>query len=327
MKLASLRSSSPDGELVVVSRDLRQMWRAGDIAPTLQAALDNWPRCLPLLKERFERLQQRNEPRAEAFDQRHAASPLPRAYQWLDGRAYATHRSRITRGAPIPEWFYREAGLHQRASDNFLAPNEDIPAVSEDWEIDFEGEIAVITDHVPCATTVAHATQHIQLVMLANDISLRALQREEATRAFGMVHGKPAGAFSPVAVTPDELGNAWRDCRLHLPLRCAINGRSFGDPDAGAMIHGFDAMVAYAARTRSLGSGTIIGGGTVSNEAPERGFACIIERRAVEEMSQSALRTPYLRFGDRVRIEMFDSAGGSLFGAIDQKVVMMGETR
>ena len=145
--------------------------------------------------------------------------------------------------------------------------------------------------------------------------------------AFGMIHGKPSGAFSPVAVTPDELGNAWRDCRLHLPLHCSINGKLFGDPDAGAMIYGFDLMVAYAARTRSLGSGTIIGGGTVSNAAPERGYACIIERRAVEEMSQSAIRTSYLRFGDRVRIEMFDSAGRSLFGAIDQKVVMMGEAR
>jgi fumarylacetoacetate (FAA) hydrolase len=327
MKLASLRSSSPDGELVVVSRDLRQMCRAGDIAGTLQAALDNWHRCLPLLKERFDRLQQGNEPKAEAFDQRRAASPLPRAYQWLDGRAYKTHRSRITHGAPIPEWFFREAGLYQRASDHFLAPNQDIPAVSEDWEIDFEGEVAVVTDYVPYGTTVRHAAQHIQLVMLANDVSLRALQREEATRAYGMVHCKPAGAFSPVAVTPDELGNAWRDCRLHLPLRCSINGKSFGDPDAGAMIYGFDSMVAYAARTRSLWSGTIIGGGTVSNEAPERGYACIIERRAVEEMSQSAVRTPYLRFGDSVRIEMFDSAGRSLFGAIDQKVVMTGETR
>src|SRR5437762_9956441 len=161
MKLASLRSTSPDGELVVVSRDLRHMCRVDDIAPTLQAALDNWSRCLPLLKERFEGLEKGNEPKAEAFDQRRAVSPLPRAYQWLDGRSYTAHRSRITGGAPIPEWFFREAGLYQRASDNFLAPDQDIPALSEDWEIDFEGEVAVITDYVPYGTTARHAAQHI----------------------------------------------------------------------------------------------------------------------------------------------------------------------
>jgi fumarylacetoacetate (FAA) hydrolase len=320
MKLASLRSSSPDGALVVVSKDLRRMCRVAAIAPTLQAALDDWPRCLPLLRERWERLERGKDPQAEPFDEAGAASPLPRAYQWLDGRAYAMHRRRISGGAPLPDWFAREAGVYQRASDGFLAPREDISVASEDWEVDFEGEVAVITDGVPCGTPVADAARHIQLVMLANDVSLRALQREEAGRAFGMVQAKPAGAFSPVAVTPDELGDAWRDCRLHLALRCSVNGERFGDPDAGAMLYGFDSMIAYAARTRSLAPGSIIGGGTVSNEDPRRGHACIIERRAVEEMSQGRALTPYLRFGDRVRIEMLDAAGHSVFGAIEQPV-------
>jgi fumarylacetoacetate (FAA) hydrolase len=324
MKLASLQSSSPDGELVVVSSDLRRMCRVGAIAATFQVALDDWARCAPFLKERYRRLEAGDEPAAEPFDPAKAASPLPRAYQWLDGRAYTMHRSRISGGAPIPEWFYREAGLLQRAADSFLTPTEDIAAVSEDWEIDFEGEVAVITDYVPYGTPARDAAQHIQLVMLANDVSLRALQREEATRAFGMIHGKPPGAFSPVAVTPDELGDAWRDSRLHRPLRCSINGALFGDPDAGAMVYGFEAMIAYAARSRALAAGTIIGGGTVSNAEPERGHACIIERRAVEKMSQGEAKTPYLRFGDRLRIEMFDAAGRSIFGAMDQKVVRTG---
>jgi fumarylacetoacetate (FAA) hydrolase len=324
MKLASLRSSSLDGELVVVSRDLRQMCRMDAIAPTLQAALDNWPQVRPGLEDCFRRLEAGNEPKAEPFDEARAASPLPRAYQWLDGRAYTSHRDRISHGAQIPDWFFREAGLLQRASDYFLAPTQDIAVLSEDWEIDFEGEVVIVTDYVHYGISSNDAVQHIQLIMLSNDISLRALQREEATRAFGVIHGKPAGAFSPVAVTMDELGDAWRDSRPHLPLRCSVNSTLVGHPDAGAMVYGFDAQIAYAARSRSLAAGTIIGGGTVSNADPTRGYACIIERRAVEEMSQGAAKTPYLRFGDRVRIEMHDSAGRSIFGAIDQKVVRMG---
>jgi fumarylacetoacetate (FAA) hydrolase len=324
MKLASMRSSSLDGELVVVSRDLRQMCRVGAVAGTLQAALDDWREIRPQLEECFRRVEAGNEPNAEPFDVARAASPLPRAYQWLDGRAYTSHRDRISYGAPIPDWFFREAGLLQRASDYFLAPTQDIPVVSEDWEIDFEGEVAIITDHVPYGTSKNDAAQHIQLVMLSNDVSLRALQREEATRAFGVIHGKPSSAFSPVAVTLDELGDAWRNCRLHLPLRCSVNGTLVGRPDAGAMVYGFDAQIAYAARSRSLAAGTIIGGGTVSNADPACGHACIIERRAVEEMLQGEAKTPYLRFGDQVRIEMCDSAGRSIFGAIDQKVVGIG---
>jgi fumarylacetoacetate (FAA) hydrolase len=323
MKLASTRSPSLDGELVVVSRDLRKMCRVGAIAATLQVALDDWLQVRPRLEECFLRLEAGKETRAEPFEEARVCSPLPRAYQWLDGRAYPAHRERISGGAPIPEWFFREAGLLQRASDYFLAPQQDIAVLSEDWEIDFEGEVVVVTNYVPYGIAASEAMQHIQLVMLANDVSLRALQREEATRAFGMIHGKPAGSFSPVAVTPDELGDAWHHSRLHLPLRCSVNGALIGQPDAGAMVYGFDAQIAYAARSRSLGAGTIVGAGTASNTDPTRGHACIIERRAVEEM-QGAAKTAYLRFGDRVRIEMHDPAGRSIFGAIDQKIVRMG---
>jgi fumarylacetoacetate (FAA) hydrolase len=324
VKLASLRAASPDGELVVVSRDLRRMWRAGTVAPTLQAALDDWPATLPALQERYRRLESGAEPHAEPFDEARALAPLPRAYQWLDGRSYTAHRQRITRGTPIPESFFSHASLYQRASDGFLAPTQDIPAAAEEWEIDFEGEVAVITDAVPCGTAAADAARRIQLVTLANDVSLRALQREEAARGFGLVQGKAPSAFAPVAVTPDELGEAWRGCRVHLPLRCTVNGALVGTPDAGAMVHGFDALIAYAARTRALAAGSIIGGGTVSSPDPACGHACIVERRAVEEMTHGAATTPYLRFGDRVRIEMLDADGRSIFGAIDQRVVRTG---
>jgi fumarylacetoacetate (FAA) hydrolase len=320
MKLASVRSSTPDGELVVVSRDLSHMRRVGEIATTLQAALDGWTRTRPLLEGIFNRLQNGDESGAETFDQKSACSPLPRAYQWLDGRAYASHRHRISNGAPIPEWFYREAGLLQRASDRFLAPTQDIVVSNEAFEIDFEGEVVIVTDEVPAGISVNQAAKHVQLIMLANDVSLRALQRDEAVRAFGTIHGKPAGAFSPVAITPDEVGNHWHDCRLHLPIHCSINGRTFGEPDAGDMVYGFDAQIAYAARTRSLAAGSIIGAGTVSNFHPERGHACIIERRAVEEKLHGKPTTPYLRFGDRIRIEMRDQQGRSIFGAIDQQI-------
>jgi fumarylacetoacetate (FAA) hydrolase len=304
-----------------MSRNLRQMCRVGDVAPNLQAALDDWTRTRPLLEQRYARLQRGDEPKAEPFDAAAALSPLPRAAQWLDGRAYAAHRSRVSGGVPVPDWFYREAGLLQRASDYFLTPTQDIAVANEDWEIDFEGEIAVVTDDVPVGTAPDAAAGHVVLVMLANDVSLRALQREEAVRAFGTIHGKPAGSFSPVAVTPDELAPHWRDCRLHLPLSCWVNGTLFGRPDAGDMVYGFNAQIAYAACTRALMAGTIIGAGTASNFDLDRGYACIIERRALEEKSSGKPVTPYLRFGDRIRIDMLGADGQSIFGAIDQRVV------
>jgi fumarylacetoacetate (FAA) hydrolase len=319
MKLASLKSDL-DGELVVVSRDLKKMRRVPEIAPTLQAAFDDWAAVKSCLEQAYRRLMAGEEP-AEDFSEGEAHSPLPRAYQWLDSGVYRAHFERMRRGQPIPDWLETEPSLYQGGSDGFLTPTGDVRAVSEDWGIDFEGEVAVITDGVPYGTKAADAEKHIQLVMLCNDVSNRILQGHELQRAFGFIHGKPASAFSPVAVTPDELGDAWRDNRLHLPLRCHVNGELFGDPGAGDMMHGFNAIIAYAARTRALLSGSIIGGGTVANADPKRGHATIAEKRSVEELASGAPKTPFLRFGDRVRIEMLDRDGRSIFGAIDQKVV------
>jgi fumarylacetoacetate (FAA) hydrolase len=320
MKLASLRSSKPDGELVVVSRDLTRMSRAHDIAPTLQAALDDWSRLRPALEERYRALNA-GTGTTEPFDAAHAHSPLPRAYQWCDGSVYEAHNIRMSQWIkkPIDPRYYEEPWMYQGASDVFLAPTEDIPAGSEEWGIDFEGEIAVITDAVPYGTTANAAGKHIALVMLCNDVSLRNLIPPELARGFGFVQAKPSSAFSPVAVTPDELAG-WKDWRLGGRLRCSVNDELFGDADAGAMIHGFDRLIAYTARTRALSAGSIIGGGTVANEDPARGTSCITERRVVETLQNGEARTPYLRYGDRIRIEMLDGNGHSIFGAIAQKV-------
>ncbi len=319
MKLATLRTNHPDGELVVVSRDLKKMTRAADIVPSLLAAFDDWPRNRPLLEARYRRLMDglRN---AADFDPARCHSPLPRSFQWLDGTAYESHRHRMTKGRPAPEWFLKEPSVYQGRSDGFLAPNADVPVGSEDWGIDFEGEVAVITGHVPYGATPAVAASKIELVMLVNDVSLRNVQAVELQRAFGFTRSKPASVFSPVCVTPDELGDAWRDCRLHLPIRCSINGKLFGDPDAGEAVHGFDKMISYCAMTQALSPGSIVGGGTVSNADPKRGYATIAEARAVEEMTEGAAKTPFLKYGDRLRIEMLDAAGQSIFDAIDHKM-------
>jgi len=216
--------------------------------------------------------------------------------------------------------------MYQGASDGFLAPQDDIPAASEDWGVDYEAEVAIITDFVPYGATAEEASKHIALVMLCNDVSLRNLIPHELSKGFGFVQSKPASAFSPVAVTPDELGLAWRDCRLHLPLRSWVNGECFGEPNAGEMVHGFDRLIAHAALTRSLGAGSIVGGGTVANHDPSRGTSCIIERRVLEQMNSGQPRTPFLRLGDRVQIEMLDAEGHTIFGRIDQKVFTRGVT-
>ncbi len=322
MKLATLRSGSADGELVVVSPDLSQMIRVRDIAPTLQVALDDWCRLRPLLEERYKTLAAGQAPGAEVFDQTRAHSPLPRAYQWCDGSTYFAHMERMTRWRNMEpsELYVLEPFMYQGASDGFLAPTDDIPAASEEWGIDYEAEVAIITDLVPYGTEAAEAGRHIVLVMLCNDVSLRNLIPHELSKGFGFVQSKPASAFSPVAVTPDELGEAWHDWRLHLPLRSWVNGTLFGEPDAGEMLHGFDRLVAHVARTRSLSAGTIVGGGTVANRDSRRGTSCIIERRMLEQMTHGEPQTPLLRYGDRVRMEMLDDAGKSIFGAIDQKV-------
>jgi fumarylacetoacetate (FAA) hydrolase len=322
VKLATLRSSKPDGELVLVSRDLTRMTRVRDIAPTLQAALDEWSRVRPLLETRYRNLVAGTDVAPEPFDPTAALSPLPRAFQWCDGSVYEAHMQRMAKwiGKPVEPHFHQEPWMYQGASDGFLAPTEDIPAASEDWGIDYESEIAVVTTRVPYGATPAQAGASIALVMICNDVSLRNLIPAELAKGFGFVQSKPASAFSPVAVTPDELGGAWRDFRLYGRLRSYVNGTLFGDPDPGAMVHGFDRIVAHAAKTRALSAGSIIGGGTVANDDPARGTSCITERRVLETFSGGKPITPFLRFGDRVRIEMFGEDGLSLFGAIDQKV-------
>jgi fumarylacetoacetate (FAA) hydrolase len=319
MKLATLRNGKPDGELVVVSRDLKRMTSAADIAPSLLAAFDDWSRNRPLLEARY-RLLMDGLYNALDFDPKRCHAPLPRAFQWLDGTAYESHRYRMTKGRPAPEWFLKEPSVYQGRSDGFLPPYDDVPFGSEDWGLDFEGEVAVVTSDVPYGATAQMAATKIELVMLVNDVSLRNVQAVELQRLFGFTRSKPASVFSPVCVTPDELGNAWRDSRLHLPIRCSINGKLFGDPNAGEAVHGFDKMISYCAMTQKLSAGSIVGGGTVSNADPKRGYATIAEARAVEELSEGAAKTPFLKFGDRVRIEMLDAAGQSVFGAIDHKM-------
>ena len=323
MKLATLRSRTIDGELVVVSRDLAQMVRATEIAPTLQAALDGWERVRPLLEQRYESLMTGRLREAEPFPIDKAHSPLPRAYQWCDGSTYAAHEKRMSswRNIEPSKLFAVEPFMYQGASDGFLAPADDIPAASEEWGVDYEAEVAIVTDLVPYGTTVADAGKHVALVMLCNDVSLRNLIPHELGKGFGFVQSKPASAFSPVAVTPDELGDAWRDCRVHLPLRSMVDGTVFGTPNAGEMLHGFDRLIAHVARTRSVGAGSIIGGGTVANQDTAMGTSCIIERRVLEQLQYGEAKTPLLRYGDRVQIEMLDAAGKTIFGAIEQKVV------
>jgi fumarylacetoacetate (FAA) hydrolase len=320
MKLATLRTNHPDGELVVVSRDLTKMASAADIVPSLRVAFDDWQRLKPRLEERYRQLMSGSLNNAQPFDQARCHSPLPRSFQWLDGTAYESHRYRMQRGRPAPEWFLKEPPLYQGRSDGFLAPTQDVPIGSLDWGVDFEGEVAVITDFVPYGASPAVAASKIELIMLVNDVSLRNLQAVELQRMFGFTRSKPASVFTPVCVTPDELGSAWRDNRIHLPIRCSINGKLFGDPNCGEAVHGFDTMISYAALTQSLSPGTIVGGGTVSNHDAKRGYATIAEARSVEEMKEGSPKTPFLQYGDRVRIEMLDAQGQSIFGAIDHKM-------
>jgi fumarylacetoacetate (FAA) hydrolase len=332
MKLASLKSGR-DGVLVVVSRDLAWCVEASAIAPTLQSALDDWERCEPLLRGLAEGLEHGSVPRLR-FHEHHAASPLPRAYQWADGSAYVNHVAlvRAARGAELPASFWTDPLMYQGGSDSFLAPREDIPLGEPDWGLDFEAETAVITGDTPRGVSREAALGVVRLVMLANDVSLRNLIPGELAKSFGFFQSKPASAFSPVAVTPDELGGAWRDGKLHGEMTVELNGAPFGQTDAGVdMTFDFGQMIAHAARTRSLCAGTIIGSGTVSNRgadggpgAPIRdgglGYSCIAELRTVETLTHGAARTAFLAAGDYVRIEMRDAAGHSIFGAIEQTV-------
>jgi 2-keto-4-pentenoate hydratase/2-oxohepta-3-ene-1,7-dioic acid hydratase (catechol pathway) len=323
MKLGSLKQDGRDGSLVVVSRDLKRAATIADIAPTLQWALDHWGRCAPPLAEAYQQLNHGKFVGAFELAPEALASPLPRAYQWADGSAYVNHLQlvRKARNAPMPEQFWTDPLLYQGGSDSFAAPCDPILVADEAWGIDFEGEVAIITDDVPMGLSAREAAQHIKLLMLVNDVSLRTLIPQELAKGFGFFQSKPATAFSPVAVTPDELGSAWDGGRLHLPLVIHWNGALFGQPNAGVdMTFDFPTLIAHAAKTRFLGAGSIIGSGTVSNRDTSSGSACLVEKRMLETLAEGAPCTPFLRFGDRVRIEMFDSEGHSIFGAIDQRV-------
>ncbi|AMJ59334.1 fumarylacetoacetate hydrolase family protein [Bosea sp. PAMC 26642] len=333
MKLASLKHGR-DGRLVVVSKDLTRATDAFPVVPTLQAALDDWDRNAPRLADLSESLEHGFVP-SFRFHEHDCAAPLPRAYQWLDGSAYVNHVDlvRKARGAQMPESFLTDPLMYQGGSDSCLGPREPIHARSEEHGIDFEGEIAVVTGDVPLGLTAEAAHGHIRLVMLANDVSLRNLIASELAKGFGFVQSKPPTAFSPVAVTLDELGDAWAGGKLRLPLLALLNGKPFGRPDAGVdMTFDFGTLIAHAARTRPLSAGTIIGSGTVSNRdaggGPGRplaaggaGYACIAEQRMVETIIDGSASTPYLRYGDTIRLEMKDAAGHSIFGAIEQDVL------
>lgn len=323
MKLASLKAGGRDGTLVVVDRDLQRAVTVPNIAPTLQCALERWSECESRLRSVYGSLNAGEAPKAFTLDTSTLAAPLPRAYQWLDGSAYLTHVERVrrARGAELPASFRSDPLMYQGCSDGFLACGDPIVEASDEWGVDFEAEIAVVTDDVPMSVSPALANNHIVLLMLTNDVSLRALIPEELAKGFGFVHGKPASAFSPVAVTPDEVGEFWHGGKLHRPLVVHFNGELFGNPEAGVdMQFDFPTLVSHAAKTRTLGAGTIIGSGTVSNRDPARGYACILERRMVEKVEDGRSRTQFMRSGDRVRIEMLDEHGRSIFGAIDHVV-------
>lgn len=321
MKLASLKSGR-DGRLTIVSHDLTRGIHADDIAPTLQYAIDNWDQTAPRLQERADILDHDNT-LGFAFNQADTMSPLPRAYQWADGSAYVNHVElvRKARGAHMPEHFWREPLMYQGGSDSFLGPYDPIPNYDPEWGLDFEGEIAIITNDVPMGIDVNEAAHHICLVMLVNDISLRNLIPDELAKGFGFFQSKPSSAFSPVAVTPDSLGICWREGKLHRPLVCHLNDTRCGAPEAGIdMVFNFPQLIAHAAKTRPLCAGTIIGSGTVSNVDRSRGWACIAEARMLETIDKGRPVTPYMKSGDTMHIEMYDTRGQSIFGAIHQTV-------
>ena len=334
MKLATYKNGSRDGQLVVVSRDLSKAVAVPQIAATLQSALDHWSVAAPALLEVYRGLNQGSVQGEFAFDQAACESPLPRAYQWADGSAYVNHVElvRKARNSEMPPSFWTDPLMYQGGSDDFIGPRDNIDVVSEDYGIDFEGEVAVITGDVPMAVSADAARSHIRLVMLVNDVSLRGLIPNELAKGFGFFQSKPASAFSPVAVTPDELGTHWHDAKLHLPLVSHLNGKLFGKPNAGVdMTFDFGQLVAHAAKTRNLGAGAIIGSGTVSNKQGTDygtsidegglGYSCIAEVRMIETIRDGAPKTSFMKFGDRIRIEVLDDEGHSVFGAIDQQVV------
>ncbi len=327
MKLASIKGPTRDGTLCVVSRDLARAVKVDGIAPTLQHALESWPQVEGRLRDAFESLQGGHERHAfdfqEALGLGRVAAPLPRADEWLDGSAYLTHVERVRRARndKVPESFYSDPLMYQGGAGQMMGPRDPIRALSEDWGLDLEGEVVAIVGDVPMGTKPAEAANAVRLVTLVNDVSFRRLIPAEHAKGFGFVNGKGANALAPVACTPDELGGDWRDGKLHLKLECQVNGQRLGDPDAGvdATFSLFD-LIAHAAKTRDLTAGTLIGTGTISNQDRATGYACLMEARLVEQVELGESRTPFLRFGDRVRIEMRDGKGATVFGAIDHRV-------
>jgi fumarylacetoacetate (FAA) hydrolase len=325
VKLATLRQGGRDGQLAIVSRDLSRCELVPDIAPTLQAALDEWDRTAPKLAERAAALEDGAAPaHLMPFDPVKCMAPLPRAYHWVDGSAYVNHVElvRKARKADMPESFWTDPLVYQGGSDDLLGARDDVPFGDEAWGIDLEAEIAVIVDDVSMGTNPLDAGEHIKLLALVNDWSLRNLIPGELAKGFGFYQSKPSTSFSPVVVTPDELGPAWRDSKVHLPLVSRINGKPFGQPDAGTdMTFNFAQLIAHVTKTRRLRAGAIVGSGTVSNYDRSRGASCLAEKRMLEQIESGTARTQFLKFGDRVEIEMRDAEGRSIFGALDNRVV------
>ncbi len=335
MKLATYKDGSRDGQLVVVSRDLSTAHYATGIADTLQQALDDWNFIAPQLQDLYITLNQGKARHAFAFDSRMCMAPLPRAYQWADGSAYINHVElvRAARNSEVPATFYTDPLMYQGGSDDFLGPNDDVVVPSEAYGIDFEAEIAVVTGDVPMCATPEQALEGVRLLMLANDVSLRHLIPAELAKGFGFFQSKPATAFSPVAVTPDELGSAWEQGRVHLTMQSTWNGQVVGRCDAGPeMTFHFGQLIAHICKTRNVRAGSIVGSGTVSNKGIEsdgrkvwpKGYSCIAEQRAIETIVEGQPRTEFMKFGDTIRIEMNGRDGASLFGAIDQVIAPLG---
>ena len=323
MKLASLRTDGRDGALIVVNHDGSKAVAVPYIAPTMQAALDDWSTTGPKLQAVYDAIDNGSEGDTFDLDIKALAAPLPRAYQFVDGSAYLAHVERVrrARGAEMPPSFQIDPLMYQAVSDGFLASHDPVQVISEDFGIDFESEVCVITDDVPMGVDAEQAAHHVKLICLINDVSLRNLIPAELGKQFGFLQGKPRSALSPVFVTPDELGNDWRDGKVHLPLVTHYNGELFGEPNCGAdMQFSFYELIAHAAKTRPLGAGTIVGSGTIANEDLSLGSSCLAERRVLEVIEHGAATTPFMRYGDTIRIEMFDRNNNTIFGAIDQRI-------
>ena len=324
MKLGSLKAGGRDGTLVVVSRDLTRAVNAAAIAPTLQAALDDWSNAAPRLNALSAELNDGSAVGAFALEMSALAAPLPRAYEFVDGSAYLPHVERVrkARGATVPESFYTDPLMYQATSAGFLGPRDPVLVSSEDFGIDLEAEVVVVTDDVPMDVTPEQASAHIQLIGLINDVSLRGLIPGELAKGFGFLQSKPRSALSPVLVTPDELGDAWRAGKLHLPMRTWLNGKWFGEAECGVdMQFSFAQLVAHVAKTRPLTAGTIVGSGTIANQDTSKGASCLAEQRTVEKLRDGQPSTPFLKFGDSLRIDITDAAGASIFGSIEQQIV------